>query len=272
MFNFFFHRKAASRPHYKLHYNELLFFITQEMHRVATKAFNIREIRRDSARFRFVRGDDISRRASRRHQREGRGREKKNKRERIARGAKRRQNRGFKVAESVTRRGRDNKSAWPTARSSQRAVSSLPPLRAAGVLAGGEGGVKRTEGGRGREREESRRGGRKGKRDYPDIHRTLFFILHYPCSTPLYSIMPAPRINDESVPFTLHVPSASARREPPYVHQVARRPLPSLVCNSDKHRPARVSRLGYRMRKVHTCYTLRKSFRNSRQISSECIF
>lgn len=30
----------------------------------------------------------------------------------------------------------------------------------------------------------------------PDVHRTLFFILHYPCSAPLCSIMPAPRIND----------------------------------------------------------------------------
>jgi len=71
-------------------------------------------------------------------------------------------------------------------------VSSLPPLAREWF-----GGREFSRGGKGTK---SRRGKRKGERDYPDIHHTLFFILHYPCSTPLYSIMPALRINDESYP------------------------------------------------------------------------
>lgn len=48
------------------------------------------------------------------------------------------------------------------------------------------------------ERGRKRGGRRKGAaQTITDGHRTLFFILHYPCSAPLRSIMPAPRINDE---------------------------------------------------------------------------
>lgn len=78
---------------------------------------------------------------------------------------------------------------------------------------------------RGRETK-SRRGGAEGRGGpYPDIHRTLFFILHYPCSTPLYSIMPAPRINDESVPFTALRPSPAG--PPDANHHMSIRSCPS---------------------------------------------
>lgn len=89
---------------------------------------------------------------------------------------------------------RDDKSVWPTARVNEPCPVCRPLARE--WLGGRESsrGWKRDRG------TKSRRGKRKGERDYPDIHRTLFFILHYPCSTPLYSIMPAPRINDESYP------------------------------------------------------------------------
>lgn len=57
---------------------------------------------------------------------------------------------------------------------------------------------------RGTRREKLERGAKgRGKEEgcaaqtITDGHRTLFFILHYPCSAPLRSIMPAPRINDE---------------------------------------------------------------------------
>lgn len=72
------------------------------------------------------------------------------------------------------------------------------------------------------ERAEKPEGERERRRDRlsPDVHRTLFFILHYPCSAPLRSIMPAPRINDESRRFRATL--MSIRR------------LPSR--NTDKHR------------------------------------
>lgn len=59
-----------------------------------------------------------------------------------------------------------------------------------------------------------------GTETIPDVHRTLFFILHYPCSAPLCPIMPAPRINDESRCSRATVVSIG--------------PLPSR--NTDKHR------------------------------------
>lgn len=110
--------------------------------------------------------------------------------------------------------------------------------------------MKRPEEGRGkgkgeRERNEAPPRGAEGQGGlYPDIHRTLFFILHYPCSTPLYSIMPTPRINDESVPLPPPRPTGPTRREPPYVHQVlARRPLPRLCAINTPAHGARRLRL-----------------------------
>lgn len=112
-------------------------------------------------------------------------------------------------------------------------MSSLLPLaRENGSVDGGAS--PREAGNDERGNEEPRRGERKGERDYPDIHRTLFFILHYPCSTPLYSIMPAPRINDESYPRPPDPPGAN--------HRMSIRLLVVLclaVCNSDKHQPER---------------------------------
>jgi len=132
----------------------------------------------------------------------------------------RRQNRRFS-AESAARRGCGTINRYgQLLESTSRVQFATPRQRAARwtrVLAG-----------RKRDREtKSRRGKRKGERDYPDIHHTLFFILHYPCSTPLYSIMPAPRINDESYSPP---PPPDANR-----HMSIRLLVVLAVCNSDKH-------------------------------------
>lgn len=147
----------------------------------------------------------------------------------------RRQNRGFS-AESAVRRGRGTINRYGQLESTSRVQFVAPRQRMARwtrILAGGDEWWWK------RDREtKSRRGKRKGERDCPDIHHTLFFILHYPCSTPLYSIMPAPCINDESYPRP-----RPSRREPPYVHQVTRRPCTSLCATTINTSPCTAARL-----------------------------
>lgn len=101
-----------------------------------------------------------------------------------------------------------NKSVWPTGRANEpcpscNTVLSLSPCALAEQIETVNDAGRRMEQRREREerperaeRDEKPEGERDA--DYPDVHHTLFFILHYPCSAPLCSIMLAPRINDES--------------------------------------------------------------------------
>lgn len=102
-----------------------------------------------------------------------------------------RQNRGFN-AESVARCGCGTINRYGQLLESTSRVQFAVPRHKPSVDARSRGEEK------GQGNEESPREAEGWEGDYPDIHHTLFFILHYPCSTPLYSIMPAPRINDES--------------------------------------------------------------------------